>query len=74
MHAYAVSDFSLANVAANSSSMKPLLYKLTGVWSNHEGSMLLWVFILALFGAAVAAVQPQPAAGACGPASSPCRR
>src|SRR5579864_6951032 len=54
MHAYAVSDFSLSNVAANSSSMKPLLYKLTGVWSNHEGSMLLWVFILALFGAAVA--------------------
>src|SRR6266851_10038968 len=54
MHAYAVSDFSLANVAANSSSMKPLIYKLTGVWSNHEGSMLLWVFILALFGAAVA--------------------
>jgi cytochrome c-type biogenesis protein CcmF len=54
MHAYAVSDFSLANVAANSSSLKPLLYKLTGVWSNHEGSMLLWVFILALFGAAVA--------------------
>jgi cytochrome c-type biogenesis protein CcmF len=54
MRAYAVSDFSLANVAANSSSMKPLIYKLTGVWSNHEGSMLLWVFILALFGAAVA--------------------
>jgi cytochrome c-type biogenesis protein CcmF len=55
MHAYAVSDFSLVNVAENSSSVKPLLYKLTGVWSNHEGSMLLWVFILALFGAAVAA-------------------
>ncbi len=55
MHAYAVSDFSLANVAANSNSMKPMLYKLSGVWSNHEGSMLLWVFILALFGAAVAA-------------------
>ncbi|MBV9586634.1 MAG: heme lyase CcmF/NrfE family subunit, partial [Alphaproteobacteria bacterium] len=54
-YAYATSDFSLANVAANSSSLKPLLYKLTGVWSNHEGSMLLWVFILALFGAAVAA-------------------
>ena len=54
MHAYVVSDFSLANVAANSISMKPLLYKLSGVWSNHEGSMLLWVFILALFGAAVA--------------------
>ncbi len=54
MHAYAVSDFSLANVADNSNSLKPLLYKLTGVWSNHPGSMLLWVFILALFGAAVA--------------------
>jgi cytochrome c-type biogenesis protein CcmF len=54
MHAYAVSDFSLANVAANSNSTKPLLYKLTAVWSNHEGSMLLWVFILTLFGAAVA--------------------
>ena len=53
--AYVVSDFSLANVAANSNSMKPLIYKVSGVWSNHEGSMLLWVFILALFGAAVAA-------------------
>lgn len=55
MYAYAVSDFSLVNVANNSNSMKPLVYKLSGVWSNHEGSMLLWVFILALFGAAVAA-------------------
>jgi len=54
MYAYAVSDFSLINVANNSASMKPLVYKLSGVWSNHEGSMLLWVFILALFGAAVA--------------------
>jgi cytochrome c-type biogenesis protein CcmF len=54
MHAYATSDFSMLNVAANSSSAKPLLYKITGVWSNHEGSMVLWVFMLALFGAAVA--------------------
>jgi cytochrome c-type biogenesis protein CcmF len=54
MHAYAVSDFSMLNVAANSSVEKPLLYKITGVWSNHEGSMILWVFMLALFGAAVA--------------------
>src|SRR3954447_20789314 len=54
MYGYAVSDFSLINVANNSASMKPLVYKLSGVWSNHEGSMLLWVFILALFGAAVA--------------------
>src|SRR5580658_2640114 len=54
MHAYATSDFSVLNVATNSSSEKPLLYKITGVWSNHEGSMVLWVFMLALFGAGVA--------------------
>ena len=48
------SDFSVLNVAENSHTDKPLLYKITGVWGNHEGSMLLWVFILALFGAAVA--------------------
>lgn len=49
------SDFSVANVYENSHSMKPLLYKITGVWGNHEGSMLLWVVILALFGGLVAA-------------------
>src|SRR4051794_2127473 len=54
MYAYAISDFSLANVAANSNSAKPLIYKLSGVWSIHEGSMVLWVFMLGLFGAAVA--------------------
>ena len=53
-HAYIVSDFSVQNVAANSHSTKPLIYKISGVWGNHEGSMLLWVVILALFGAAVA--------------------
>jgi cytochrome c-type biogenesis protein CcmF len=53
-HAYVTSDFSLATVAENSHSTKPLLYKITGVWSNHEGSMVLWVLILTLFGAAVA--------------------
>ncbi|MBN9528859.1 MAG: heme lyase CcmF/NrfE family subunit [Alphaproteobacteria bacterium] len=53
-HAYVVSDFSVYNVFQNSHSTKPLLYKLSGVWGNHEGSMLLWVLILALFGAAVA--------------------
>ncbi len=52
---HVVSDFSVANVFQNSHSLKPLLYKITGVWGNHEGSMLLWVFILALFGALVAA-------------------
>jgi cytochrome c-type biogenesis protein CcmF len=54
MHAYVTSDFSVQNVFENSHSAKPLLYKITGVWSNHEGSMVLWVFILTLFGAAVA--------------------
>lgn len=54
MHGYVVSDFSIANVAENSHSAKPMLYKISGVWGNHEGSMLLWVLILALFGAAVA--------------------
>ncbi len=51
---YVVSDFSVANVFQNSHSAKPLLYKITGVWGNHEGSMLLWVAILAFFGALVA--------------------
>ena len=53
-YAYVVSDFSVANVWENSHSAKPMLYKLSGVWGNHEGSMVLWVFILALFGAGVA--------------------
>jgi cytochrome c-type biogenesis protein CcmF len=53
-NAYVVSDFSVLNVAENSHSAKPLLYKISGVWGNHEGSMLLWVLILTLFGALVA--------------------
>lgn len=52
--AFLTSDFSVANVFQNSHSLKPLIYKWSGVWGNHEGSMLLWVLILALFGAAVA--------------------
>ena len=52
--AFVFSDFSVALVANNSHSAKPLLYKFSGVWGNHEGSMLLWALILALFGAAVA--------------------
>jgi cytochrome c-type biogenesis protein CcmF len=54
VHAHVTSDFSLLNVVENSHSAKPLLYKVTGVWGNHEGSMLLWVSILALFGGLVA--------------------
>jgi cytochrome c-type biogenesis protein CcmF len=52
--AYVSSDFSVVNVVENSHSAKPFIYKLTGVWGNHEGSMLLWILILALFGAVVA--------------------
>jgi cytochrome c-type biogenesis protein CcmF len=51
---YVTSDFSVANVFQNSHSAMPLIYKFTSVWGNHEGSMLLWLFILALFGALVA--------------------
>jgi len=52
--AYVNSDFSLLNVVMNSHSAKPLIYKISGVWSNHEGSMMLWVLILVLFAALVA--------------------
>jgi len=52
-HAFVTSDFSVLTVAQNSHSTKPLIYKIAGVWGNHEGSMLLWVLILAVFGMAV---------------------
>jgi len=52
---YVTSDFSVATVFENSNSQMPLIYKVTSVWGNHEGSMLLWVLILSLFGALVAA-------------------
>ncbi|WP_041785404.1 heme lyase CcmF/NrfE family subunit [Rhodospirillum centenum] len=55
MWAYVVSDFSVQNVVENSHSLKPMLYKVSGVWGNHEGSMVLWVLMLAAFGGAVAA-------------------
>ncbi len=54
--AFVVSDFSLALVYKNSHTAKPLIYKISGVWGNHEGSMLLWLLILVLFGA-IAAVR-----------------
>lgn len=54
IHAYIVSDFSVLNVVQNSHSEKPLLYKITGVWGNHEGSMLLWVFIITFFSSLIA--------------------
>jgi cytochrome c-type biogenesis protein CcmF len=54
IHAHIVSDFSVLNVFENSSLSKPMLYKVTGAWGSHEGSMMLWVFMLALFGGLVA--------------------
>ncbi|KKB09053.1 heme lyase CcmF/NrfE family subunit [Devosia chinhatensis] len=54
-NAFIVSDFSVALVANHSHSLKPLIFKISGVWGNHEGSMLLWILILVLFGAMVAA-------------------
>jgi cytochrome c-type biogenesis protein CcmF len=52
--AFATSDFSVANVAQNSHSEKPLIYKIAGAWGSHEGSMLLWCFILTAYGSIVA--------------------
>ncbi|MEM6602946.1 MAG: heme lyase CcmF/NrfE family subunit [Pseudomonadota bacterium] len=53
-YGYIASDFSVLNIADNSHTAKPLIYKITGVWGNHEGSMLLWVLILTLYGFAMA--------------------
>jgi cytochrome c-type biogenesis protein CcmF len=63
MHAFVVSDFSVANVAANSHTDKPMLYKVAGTWGSHEGSMLLWCLALTGYGAAAAVLSgnlPRP--------------
>ena len=49
LFAYLISDFSLINVYENSHTTKPLFYKISGTWGNHEGSLLLWINILVLF-------------------------
>ena len=49
MYSHVVSDFSVTNVFQNSHTTKPLLYKISGVWGNHEGSMLLWILVLTIF-------------------------
>jgi cytochrome c-type biogenesis protein CcmF len=64
MFAYVTSDFSVLAVAQNSHTAKPLLYKITGVWGNHEGSMLLWLLILGIYSAAIALTQPSEGDGA----------
>ena len=50
MYAYITSDFSNFNVFQNSHTDKPLIYKISGTWGNHEGSMLLWISILSIYG------------------------
>ncbi|WP_086608226.1 heme lyase CcmF/NrfE family subunit [Erythrobacter donghaensis] len=57
LYAFAVTDLSIKLVASNSHSMKPFIYKITGTWGNHEGSMLLWVGVLALSGGMLAAFE-----------------
>jgi cytochrome c-type biogenesis protein CcmF len=56
-YAFIISDFSILDVASNSHTLKPLIYKISGVWGNHEGSMLLWVLVLAIYAALVAGLQ-----------------
>ena len=54
---FAITDLSVKLVVANSHSMKPLIFKLSGTWGNHEGSMLLWVMVMGLAGALIALVE-----------------
>ena len=54
IHAFVTSDFSVVNVAENSHTEKPLIYKIAGAWGSHEGSMLLWCLVLTAYGAAMA--------------------
>ena len=54
LYSFSVSDFTVINVAQNSNSLQPMIYKVSSTWGNHEGSMVLWVLILALFGGMVA--------------------
>jgi cytochrome c-type biogenesis protein CcmF len=55
IQAFVASDFTLALAVNHSHSLKPMLFKISGVWGNHEGSMVLWITILVAFGAMVAA-------------------
>jgi cytochrome c-type biogenesis protein CcmF len=60
---FVVSDFSVAPVAANSHTDKPLIYKIAGAWGNHEGSMLLWCLVSAVFGAVLASTRGRQSLG-----------
>jgi cytochrome c-type biogenesis protein CcmF len=54
VYGFVTSDFSIVDVANNSHTLKPLIYKITGVWGNHEGSMLLWILVMAIYTLAIA--------------------
>jgi len=58
--AFVTSDFSVSNVAANSHTDKPMLYKVAGAWGSHEGSLLLWCLVLTVFGGALARARGLP--------------
>nr|MBA3811634.1 heme lyase CcmF/NrfE family subunit [Caulobacteraceae bacterium] len=58
--AFVTSDFSVVNVAENSHTEKPLIYRIAGAWGSHEGSILLWCFALTAYGAAVAGARGLP--------------
>ena len=60
IYAFAVSDFSVANVAANSHTDKPMLYKVAAAWGSHEGSLLLWCLVLTGFGAVLSRARGLP--------------
>ncbi|HWD29262.1 MAG TPA: heme lyase CcmF/NrfE family subunit [Rhizomicrobium sp.] len=57
VYASVTDDFSIANIANNSATAKPLIYKISGVWGNHEGSMMLWVLVLGVYAAVIALAQ-----------------
>ncbi len=63
MRSFVVSDFTVLNVVENSHSLKPLLFRIAGTWGSHEGSLLLWVLILTLFGAGVSTFGTNISAG-----------
>src|SRR5690606_180542 len=60
IQAFAGSNFSVSNVAANSHTDKPMLYKVAGAWGSHEGSLVLWCLVLTGFGAALARARNLP--------------
>ncbi len=57
LYVFAITDLSVKLVAMNSHTLKPLIFKLSGAWGNHEGSMLLWVTVMALAGALIAGIE-----------------